>query len=66
MHYAFMHRSSSGENTVMKSIARSIEDAKEMVEDALPWLQIDNWVDAEDSSMFELSDGSAWIVYREA
>lgn len=66
MHYAIMHRTEAGHNTKMRHIAKSIEDAEDIVSDSNPWLNELHWVRSNDSSTYELSDGSAWIIFREA
>jgi hypothetical protein len=65
MHYAVIFRTPGGINTLMKPIFRSIDDAEEGVVEACNWLSEDGWVRTEEGSIFELSDGSSFVIYRE-
>lgn len=65
MHYAVMYRSPGGDNTKLKSIYRSIDDAEDGVLDTLPWLSEDAISRTSDGSTFYLNDGSCFVIFRE-
>ena len=65
MHYAVMYRSPKGDNIKLRPIYRSIEDAEDGIMDCNPWLSEDSIARTEDGSVFDLLDGSSFVVFRE-
>lgn len=66
MHYSVMYRTASGLNIKLKQIYRSIDDAIEGVLDSHPWLSEGDWQKSENHCIFDLSDGSCFVVYEDS
>lgn len=63
--YAVMYRTSYGINHLMKEAYRTLEDGEAGVIDSFPWVSEEGWQRGNDSSTFNLSDGSSIIIFRE-
>ncbi len=63
--YAVMYRTSYGVNHLMKESYRTLDDAESGVLDSFPWVKEDGIQRGNDSSTFNLSDGSSIIIFRE-
>jgi len=63
--YAVMYRTPGGNNVVMKARYTSLDDAESSVVDWVKWITEDEWQRGQDSSTFNLSDGSCFVIYRE-
>ena len=63
--YALMYRTSIGNNIMMKETYRTLADAESGVLDSFPWVREDGMQRGNDSSTFNLSDGSSIIIFRE-
>lgn len=66
MHYSVIYRTVSGLNIRMQQIYRSIDDAIEGVLDSHPWLSEGEWQKSENSCIFDLSDGSCFVIYQDS
>lgn len=64
--YAVMYRTSIGNNHLMKEMYRSLDDGESGVIESFPWVSEDGWCRNGDSSLFNLSDGSCFVIYRES
>lgn len=60
-----MYRTSYGMNHLMKECYRSLDEAEDGVIDSFPWVTEDEWQRGCDSSTFNLSDGSCFVIFRE-
>jgi hypothetical protein len=49
----------------MKECYRTLDDGEDGVIDSFPWVSEDGWARGNDSSIFNLSDGSSIIIFRE-
>lgn len=49
----------------MKQLYRCLDDAEETMLELFPWLAEDEWARGENFSIFNLSDGSCFIIYEE-
>lgn len=66
MHFAVMYRSAAGVNHLQKEIYRSLDDAEEGVVESNSWLASDCWQRlTQNSSIFNLNDGSCFFIYQE-
>lgn len=65
MTYAVMYRTPGGNNVLMKARYTSLTDAESSVVDSIGWIKEDEWQRGQDSSVFNLSDGSSFVIYRE-
>jgi hypothetical protein len=63
--YAVMYRTPGGNNVLMKETYRSLDDGEAGVLDSFPWVSEIGWVRGENSSTFNLSDGSSFTIYQE-
>lgn len=63
--YAVMYRTSGGNNVLMKETYRSIDDAESGMLESFPWVHEDGFQRKNDSSTFNFSDGSCFVIYRE-
>lgn len=63
--YAVMYRTPGGNNVMMKHTYRSLIDAELGVIDSIGWIAEEQWQRGEDSSVFNLSDGSCFVIFRE-
>ncbi len=63
--YAVMYRTSYGSNFLMKELYRTLDDGESGVIDSFPWVSEDGWQRGNNSSTFNLTDGSSFIIYQE-
>lgn len=63
MHYSVIYRSATGTNHLQKEMYRSLDDAEEGVLDSHPWLSEDQWQRGDHTSIFNLNDGSCFIIF---
>lgn len=60
-----MYRTQSGKNVLMKAGYFDISDAESCVVDAVGWIAEDQWNRGQNSSTFNLTDGSCFVIYKE-
>lgn len=67
-YFATMYRTPNGEITTMKARYTSIDDARDQLVDEYPWLADaeDAWVHENEGAHFSLTDGSQFLIYKEA
>jgi hypothetical protein len=65
MSYAVMFRTATGFNVLLKQMYRTIDEAEEDVVESHPWIAEDQWQRCPDASIFNFTDGSCFIIYRE-
>ncbi len=63
--YAVMYRTPGGSNVVMKARYKTLDDAESCVVECTRWISEDQWQRGQDSSIFNLSDGSCFVIYSE-
>jgi hypothetical protein len=49
----------------MKELYRTLDDGESGVIDSFPWVSEDGWQRGNNSSTFNLTDGSSFIIYQE-
>lgn len=60
-----MYRTPGGNNVMMKQLYRDLDSAESGVVGSFPWVAEDGWQRGNDSSTFNLSDGSSFIIFKE-
>lgn len=60
-----MYRTPGGNNVLMKARYASIDDAESSVVNSIGWIAEDEWQRGPDSSVFNLTDGSCFVIYKE-
>lgn len=63
--YAVIYRTPGGSNVVMKARYTTLDDAESSVVAYNGWIAEDGWQRGQDSSTFNLTDGSCFVIYRE-
>lgn len=63
--YRVMYRTPGGTNVMMKAGYTSLDDGESGVIDSFPWITEEGWQRGDDSSTFNLSDGSCIVIFKE-